>query len=311
MSRIINLKSYDLVFTTSFECPHGISGHLYELIDYYYISTQNNIKSAILLTDTTTKAVFEKAVKEKYNFTESEYNDMLANTYECAIPHIVMANNMCVVDGSWRFRSCTIYTENMFLLRCSEDDFSSLNNHKTIKNVHVMQDFDLYSERYTDLNITTIPYVKKILWSKYIKPKTVKTNTALFYLTTNCRALPPEEIGNIIAKGEFDNYLIVTNAPKIYASLTSDKVTVECAPVKDIFDRFDTYIYTATPLKADCSPRFIVECAVFGKEVIYEIDYLCAGVERRKADIARDLNSLLLTDSDFFIEYVKNTISQI
>lgn len=299
------------MFTTSFECPHGVSGHLYELIDYYFISSQNGISSAILLTDTTTKDIFAKAVREKYDFTQSEYDAMMENTYECAIPHIVMANNICVVDGSWRFRSCTIYTENMFLFRCSEHDFSSLNNHKTIKNVHLMQDFDLYDERYLDLNIKTIPYIKKILWSKYIKPKEVKTGTALFYLTTNCRALPPSDIRNILERNEYDNYLIVTNAPKMYAELVSNKVSVELAPVKNIFDRFDAYIYTATPQQSDCSPRFIVECAVFGKEVVYEIDYLCAGVERRKADIARDLQSLLLTDNDFFIEYVKNTIGQI
>lgn len=168
-----------------------------------------------------------------------------------------------------------------------------------------MQDFGLYPERFADLNIKVVHYVKKILWSKYRSPNLSKTNTALFYLTTNCRALPPSDIKNIIDKHNFDNYLIVTNDIQQYESLAGPNVFVEQAPVTKIFERFDAYIYTATPLKADCSPRFIVECAVFGKDVIYEIDYLCPGIERRKEDIAKDLNSLLLADNDYFIEYVK------
>ena len=309
MSKIVDLKKYDLVFTTSFECQHGVSGHLYELIDYYYISSINGINSCILLTDRTSKDLFLTAVKDKYNFTEDEFVKIQEDTFECAVPKIVMANNVCVVDGSWRFLSCVFYTENMFLLRCSEDDFSSFHNHKTIKHAHVMQDFKLYPERYDNINIKVIDYVKKILWSKYHHPQLIKTNTALLYLTTNCRALSINDLKNVLSKYQFDKYLVLTNEPHIYETIASDNVIVAQAPIKNIFENFDTYIYTATPDKGDCSPRFIVECAVYGKEVIYDIDYVCGGVERRREDISKDINSLLLTDNDDFIKYVKEFIT--
>ena len=48
---------------------------------------------------------------------------------------------------------------------------------------------------------------------------------------------------------------------------------------------------------------------MFGKHVEYEIDYVCAGVERRKEDISENLNQLELTTNDEFIRYVKNAIS--
>lgn len=309
MSKIVDLKKYTLTFTTSFECPHGVSGHLYEMIDYFYICSQNNINCCILLTDTTSKDLFALAVKEKYNFTEQEFNYMIEHTIECPVPKIIMANNICVVDGSWRFGSCVIYTNNIFLLRCSETEFERFHNHKTIKQTHLMQDFNLYPERFEELDIKVVHYIKKILWSKYKIPNLVKTNTALFYLTTNCRALPPNDIEALINKHEFDHYLVVTNDIDMYKSLEADDVTVSSAPVNNLFEKFDSYIYTATPLKADCSPRFIVECAVFNKDVIFEIDYMDPGVKQRQLAIERDINELLLSNNDHFVTYVKGFIN--
>ena len=303
MSKILNLRKYDLIFTTSFFYTHGVSGHLYELIDYCYISRASGINAAILLADGVTKDIFETAIRNKYNFTQQELDDILSNTIECHKPLIIQAHNVCIVDGSWRILNCTIYADHVFLFRCSEDDFTYFDNCKSIKHTHLMQDFKLYPERFEQLGIEVIDYTKKLLWGKFHKPRPVKTNTGLLYLTTACRALTLDMVENIINKAICDKYLIVTNDVNLYSSIASDKVFVEQAPVKDIFERFDTYIYTPTDLQKDCSPRFIVECAVYGKDVVYEIDYVCDGIERRREDIANNLAGLELTTDDFFIEY--------
>ena len=308
MSKILNLKQYDLVFTTSFFYTHGVSGHLYELIDYHYISRKAGINAAVLLADGITLDLYKTAITDKYDFTEEELDDMLSNTTECYRPKIIMANNLCIVDGSWRMLDCTVYSDNAFLLRCSEDDFTYFAEHKSIKRTHLMQDFNLYPERFEDLNIEVVDYVKKILWQKYHQPKTVVTNTALLYLTTNCRMLPAESIQETIDKHPHERYLIVTNEPESYRDKLQGNIVVVQAPVKDIFDHFDTYIYTPTPKRADCSPRFIVECAAFGKQVVYDIDYVDQGIECRKKMISKDINSLLLTTDDHFITYVKDHI---
>jgi hypothetical protein len=280
------------------------------MIDYFYICSRNGINCAILLADGVPKSRFETAVKDKYNFTAEEQAHMFEHTYECFQPKLIMANNVCLVDGSWRILNCTMYADNVFLLRCSEGDFTYFRKHKSIKRAHVMQDFKLYPERYTELDISVVDYRKKILWSKYHQPKTTTANTALLYLTTSTRADDLNNIKRIIDKQICDNYLIVTNEPKLYASLASDKIAVEEAPVKNILERFDTYIYTPTRWKSDCSPRFIVECAVYSKQVVYEIDYECKGIDRRREDIAENLASLELTDNDFFITYVKQQLEQ-
>lgn len=309
MSKILNLKQYDLVFTTSFFYTHGVSGHLYELIDYYYICSISNLNCAIILADGVTKDTFKVAITDKYDFTDSELENILANTIECHQPKIIMTNNICIVDGSWRVLGCTIYADNAFLLRCSEDDFTYFHNSKSIQRTHLMQDFKLYPERFEHLDIDVVDYVKKILWGKYKVPKTVKTDTAMLYLTTNCRALSVDDVQQIIDKKICEKYLLVTNNPALYKDIANDSVKVVEAPVKDIFEQFDTYIYTPTDLQKDCSPRFIVECAVFGKQVVYEIDYVALGIERRKQDMALGLNTLKLTTKDYFIEYVKKCLN--
>lgn len=309
MSKILNLKEYELVFTTSFFYTHGVSGHLYEMIDYYYICRLHNIKCAVLLADGITKEIFTTAILDKYNFTEAELWDILSNTFECYRPRIIMANNVCIVDGSWRILNCVLYAENVFLLRCSEGDFSYFHNNKTIKRTHLMQDFKLYPERFDDLNIEVVDYVKKILWGKYHTPRPVKTNTALLYLTTSMRATSAENIQKIIDEDICENYLIVTNNVDLYRSLERPNVVVRQAPIKDIFEKFDTYIYTPTKWQIDCSPRFIVECAVYNKDVVYKIDYECKGIDRRKEDIQSNLDSLELTPDDFFISYVKQQLT--
>jgi hypothetical protein len=304
MSKIVNLTQYDLVFTSSFENVHGISGHLYEMIDYYYITTTAGIKSAMLLSDGTTRDMLTTAVLEKYDFTDTEVQAMLDSTIECYQPKIIIANQLCVVDGSPRFGSCTIYADHVWLMRCAAKDYSYFHEHKSIKKTHLLQDFNLYTERYEDIDIDVVDYTKKILWSKYKSPTTSSKNAGLLYLTTNCRGIDLDAIRQVISKQQCDSYLIVTNDIAKYQPLQSDTVRVEQAPVKDILSQFDTYIYTAIPTQFDCSPRFIVECAVFGKDVVYEIDYIDPGIECRKAAMSKDLNSLLLTTQDDFIKYI-------
>jgi hypothetical protein len=275
------------------------------MIDYYYVCKASNIKCAVLLSDGITKEIFTTAILDKYDFSEVELNDILSNTFECYRPKIILANNVCIVDGSWRILDCVMYADNVFLLRCSENDFTYFHNNRTIKRTHLMQDFKLYPERFEDLNIEVVDYVKKILWGKYQPPKPVKTNTALLYLTTSMRATSAESIKKIIDEGICEKYLIVTNNPELYKSIEQPNVEIRKAPIKNIFENFDTYIYTPTRWQIDCSPRFIVECSVYGKEVVYKIDYECKGIDRRKEDIESNLNGLELTLDDSFITYVK------
>jgi hypothetical protein len=278
---IVNLKKYDIVITTSWEFKFGVCGHLFEMIDYYYaIKNYTQLTPCILLADGTTKEELLSAIEYKYD------NLTIENIVEHALPKVVIANNILITDGSPRLRQADIIANNIFLFRCSENDFTSFTKFKA--NTFLLQDFEIYDERYQDIKISVIDYKKKILFSKYKKFNTSVSDTAMYYLTSLCRELSEEDLLNSINKYGFKNNIILTNDKSLY---NLDNVFE--VPLRDVWSKFNTYIYTSIPRKIDCSSRFIIECLHYGKDVIYDIDYYDKALEVRKKDglVGTDLNT--------------------
>lgn len=283
---ILNLKQYDVVLTTAFEFKYGICGHLFEMADYYYaIKTYTDLEPCILLADGSTREEFELAVRQKYD------DLVIDNVVVHPRPQVLMVNNLLVVDGSPRMRDAVINAKNIFLFRCAENDFSYFTN--TSANVFLLQDYEIYDERYP----FSIDYKKKILFSKYKKFETKVTDTAMFYMTAICRALPQADIERSIAKHGFTNNIILTDDVALY-----DLPNVYQLPVEDVWSKFNTYIYTNVPRKRDCSSRFILECMHYGKDVIYDMDYYDRALEVRKND---GLNGTSLLPNDSFLELLR------
>jgi hypothetical protein len=292
MASIVNLKAYDIVLTTSYEFKFGVCGHLYEMIDYYWaIKNWTDLNPCILLADGTTIEEFDNAVAQKYDNIKIDkvvYNPQ---------PKVIIANNLLIVDGSPRLRNAELLVSNIFLFRCSESDFNYYNG----KNVFLLQDNEIYDDRPSD--VTVIDYKKKILFTKYKQYSNTVTDTGMFYLTSVCRALSHNELVDAIKKHGFQNNIVLTDDPSMYALDFVYRV-----PVNNMWNMFSTYIYTRVPRQIDCSSRFILECMHYGKDVIYDIDYYDKALEVRKKD---GLNGTSLLPTDAFLtllnEQIKHT----
>jgi hypothetical protein len=292
MASIVNLKTYDIVLTTSYEFKFGVCGHLYEMIDYYWaIKNWTDLNPCILLADGTTIEEFDNAVAQKYDNIKIDkvvYNPQ---------PKVIIANNLLIVDGSPRLRNAELLVSNIFLFRCSENNFSYYKD----KNVFLLQDNEIYDDRPSD--VTVIDYKKKILFTKYKQYSNTVTDTAMFYLTSVCRALSHTELVDTIKKHGFQNNIVLTDDPSMYALDFVYRV-----PVDNVWNMFSTYIYTRVPRQIDCSSRFILECMHYGKDVIYDIDYYDKALEVRKKD---GLNGTSLLPTDAFLtllnEQIKHT----
>lgn len=289
MSSVVNLKNYDIVLTTSYEFNFGVCGHLFEMIDYYYaIKEYTSLNPCILLADGTTIEQLQTAAHQKYD------NLIIENVVEHYRPRIIIAKNLLIVDGSPRLRNADLLVDNIFLFRCSETDFSYYKG----KKVFLLQDNEIYDDRPSEVII--VNYKKKILFSNYKKYNSKVSDTAMFYLTDVCRALPQSELEQSIKKYGFTNNIILTNTPALY---TLDNV--HQVPVNDLWDMFDTYVYTKVPRQIDCSSRFILECLHYGKNVIYDIDYFDKALEVRKKD---GLTGTSLLPTDYFLELLNEQI---
>lgn len=290
MSSILNLKQYDIVLTTAFEFKYGVCGHMFEMIDYYYaIKTYTNLNPCILLADGTSIEDFQLAIRQKYE------DLIIENVIESFQPKVIITNNILFVDGSPRLNNAEILSKNIFLFRCSESDFTKFT--KTKSNVFLLQDFEIYDDK--PENLTLIDYKKKILFSKYKSYDCTTANTAMFYLTSVCRALSKEDLNKTIQKYNLDDYIILTDKIDLYDG------NVYKIPLDNIWSLFNTYIYTPIPRKIDCSSRFILECMHYGKNVIYDIDYYDKALEVRKKD---GLNGTSLTKDDAFIKLLNEQI---
>ena len=117
-------------------------------------------------------------------------------------------------------------------------------------------------------------------------------NRTLIYATTGPRAID-------IRKYPSEEIICVTDDKKIEGYKYLD------IPVDNVFNEFNKYLYTPVSSKFDCSPRFIVECKYFNKEVEYDIDYNDIGLETRKYDIENNFESLFLREDDFIVKFME------
>jgi hypothetical protein len=277
---IVNLKQYQITLTTSYEARHGVCGHMFEMIEYFmHFRFHKNLNAAILLTDGTQLPEFYSAIQNKYDLTDDELSQFKEHTYVSYQPKVILTNTLLIVDGSLRTFGADLIASKIVLLRCAEDDIVH-------ENVLVLQDNEVYNPL-----PNSIHYKKKVLFEKFKKYDVSSPNVAMFYLTTNCREIGNNEVQKIISKYPFDKYIAISNN-----LLNIDGVEVKKAPVDNIWSLFDTYIYTNTAKKFDCSPRFIVECEYYGKNVVYEIDYFDKGLEVRRQDMKKGIVALTAED---------------
>ena len=321
-SNILHLDvSYDIHLTMSWipDGNHGVSGHIYEIIDYYLLLTSVGMKVGILICEDIDWYTFKSMITTKYEIEESELVDIRKDIIFSNRPTCVRGKNILIVDGQLSrsiVRNGTILCfKNILTFRCSPHD-----THYDLpyNNVILLQDNRVYDD---NDNKVAIDYKKKILFSRYKKISRVGSDVSMLYLTSNCRKLDPIYLRDCLEINKANEYLILTNTPERYRDhINHIHVSYPDLPAPRLFNSFDTYIYTKTDAVLnpdcgcfDCSPRFIAECAHYNKKIIYhDIDnsYLQkdTGLKWRKHDIETDLDSINLKPGDLIVDIVRDIL---
>jgi hypothetical protein len=283
---LVNLKSYDLTITQSWETDHGVSGHLFEIIEYFYhFKFHKNINVCILLADGITLNQLITALS-KYSFTKAEHSSIIKHCKFAYQPKVVLANDIIFVDGSLRTLGADILCKRKMLLRCAEDEYLEECD-------LVLQDYDVY-----DPLDNSIDYKKKILFSKF-KEIDESSDAIMFYGTSNARMLSYDDLEVLTSKYKAYKYILLTNEVFDVPS----NIELMIVPVERLWETFSTYVYTKvlSTTHIDCSPRFIAECKFYNKEVIYDTETFDKGLEVRM----RDLNNMKTITLDVSDEITK------
>jgi len=298
MSKIIKLDpSYQIWLSYTWSNNnHGICGHTFEVIDYYYI-LKDYFKTGIFLAEDITWAVFESSIRSKYAFTEEEIADIKANTVFGNRPSLLKGSNILFTDGGVvNMQSVTLLFDNVFYFACGNKEIKDNNK----DNVYILQDNRVYEP----VKRNGIDYKKRILFDK-LKPIGKSLDHVLLYATKNCRDLDSYD--------EFTAYgkpiLAITNKENKPKDIPG--ITFITPPVFNLFEQFNTYIYTPVRRKWDCSPRFIAECKWYGKDVVFHnIDYWDEdlGLYYRNWDIEHDFSSIELRPDDQITTILRDII---
>lgn len=290
---------------------HGMCGHIFEIVDYYLLLSETH-DVRILLCEDIDWVTMETAIRNKYNLTSDEINQLKSHTIFFNRPDKLTGKNILFVDGGLRrslyHRDIALEFDNILSFKCSIfDTFHDVG----YDNMTVLQDNRVYDD--DDIKIAT-NYKKKIYFDRYNDQNIHPTGTALVYVTKNCRKISDVELMRLTVKyKQFDKFMVLTSTPEEYKERLgfSKKFIFPNMPVDHIFEKFDTYIYTPTrsDLTFDCSPRFIAECKYYNRDVIYhniDGEYLTkdTGLKWRRYDIDNDFQSIFLTSDDDIVDIV-------
>jgi len=295
MSTILQLDStYDLWLSQTWSNNnHGISGHTFEILDYYHI-LRKHFKTGILLCEDIDWQTLERAIRSKYDFTDDEIADIRINTVFANRPKVVKANAILFVDGG-------VINASNYVLLCNRVLHFACGNREVMNNTkantYILQDNRVYEP----VQRNGINYKKKILFDR-LKPIQTSGNKTLVYATKNCRNI--EDYNDLKQYGDL---LVITNEENRPVGIDS-----VVPPVDNLFELFSTYVYTPIQRQWDCSPRFIAECKYYGKQVIFHnIDYwdVDHGLRWRQWDIDHDFDSLYLREDDEIVCIISQVIS--
>ena len=222
---------------------------------------------------------------------------LLSDVHYFDTPKILKGKNVLFVDGYFpKIKDTHLLFDNIMAFACYNRALLAMDN------ITGFLDFRVYGECTHHKN-----YVKKMLFSRYKKFDSVKTNTNLLY-NKRQRLITPEVFGQLERNYDGD-FLVISDIP---IEGLSERFEIYNPPVKNLFEKFDNYIYTPLAKKFDCSPRFISECKWYGKGVYYHnIDYWNedTGLYWRKHDIENNFESLILNDEDEIVQLVGEIIN--
>lgn len=290
---------------------HLISGHVYEIVDYYMMLSKR-YKVCILFGDTFTDwSSFRDVIVSKYSVTAEKLKSLELDTIYASYPKYVKGRNILFVDGGLcrlQKQGTALIFDNILTFKCAYTETVSDLSY----NVMILQDDRVYKDLNPDDTKISYNYIKKINFDILKEQVPVCNRVGLLYLTKNCRGVTNEQIDDVISQTDLERYIIVTDDPTKYKSRAN--VTIIQPPVDNLFSRFSEYIYMPLKQQWDGSPRFPAECKYYNKNVIFHNDidatYLQkdTGLRWRKHDIEHNFDSLYLTENDDIFEIIEGCV---
>lgn len=293
-----------ITYSWSSYSSHGICGHNFEAFELAF----QRSNSIFLIPDTLEIAnrIIEALYSKYENRFVNELLDTKRIYF--GKPKIVTADKIILCDGQMP-TNVLLNCENLEMILCGRHFWwLEIGTKKSLLSNFMGKNLTIKFDDRLNYNIESIKrfnfnldnkykiefehYIKYIDFNLYKKKKSIKhkNRNYLVYATGNCRDLfeadliygsnTIQEIKDLIVdRPETNIFFVGLNREKnseekietIKSILKSNvKIVYEDElPVDDLFDLFDTYIYTPTAKNWDCSSRLIPECFYYNKNILF------------------------------------------
>jgi len=294
-----------------------ICGHTFEVLDYFLMLRELNIESKIVIFENIDISKIIFAYNEKYNldFDIALHIEKRKLSFD-KVNYITdkTGNDSWVITSGFYpdvIKNIKFYVKNVFVLMCTKIDISEFRLIQSYKNFKILLDFRIYPE-YSDFfeKENVYDYNKKIYFKGYNKLIQSVSKKTLIYINSNLRKLSREYLQDLSLKKEEVIFLSGTYLTEKEKKLYSEFGELYIAPVKNLFQLFDSFIITPTTGTFDCSPRFIVECKFYNKKIIIRDQdkdkiFQDLGTKFRLMDLNKDIALCELTKNDLLIQMLQ------
>jgi hypothetical protein len=285
-----------------------ICGHTFEILDYYLLikDIDPNADVKMIIFDKVSKEKVLNAYTEKYNLPKNIEKDLIFKKFNFNNINKFIGNEIWIITSGFdiNFEIRTKFlVKKIISFECSPHDYSNLLKNS---NFIFLRDPRLIHKKFIGKNV--FDYNKKIYFKRY-KKINKSENKILVYVNSFLKDLNQKQLHEIknISKNLNKEILFISGNVLSDDQIIKYKKYGEIlhAPVKNIFEKFNTFIYTPNTRNYDCSPRFIAECKFYNKKIISLIENDIGALAR-----IEDLNNfekINLTKNDLILKLIKDS----
>jgi hypothetical protein len=293
-----------LTYSPSRDEKERICGHTFEVMDYYLFLKDLGYEAKILILDKfKNKEKLFKAWEDKYYIDFNYKKDIEFKNINFDKKNILLLSGILIItsgiDEFWN-KIIDAKAKKIISFQCQEFDYSYF---LSKSNFYLLRDERLYQNK--NYSSQTFQYIKKIYFKRYKKFEKDSEKKSLIYINSKLKDLEERKLQKLKETSEYA-LLFISGTQLTENQIKKYKKYGELlfAPINNLWNKFEEFIYTPNTRNFDCSPRFVTECKFYNKKIKITFNLKNdKGAYYRYNDL-KNFDKLILKEGDLIEKFI-------